>query len=79
MPTVLELSIIPLDKETILSHYLARLMATIRESGLAHQFCPLSALVEGEWDELMARVWERRATRGRPEMAARSRGRIPSK
>ena len=49
----MEFSLIPLDKEATLSHYLARVTSLIRESGLAHQLGPLSACVEGEWEELM--------------------------
>lgn len=37
-----------------MSHYVARTAELIRESGMPHQFGPMSACVEGEWDELMA-------------------------
>jgi uncharacterized protein (TIGR00106 family) len=56
MSAILEFSIIPLDKETTISHYVARTLKLIRESGLPYEVCPMSGCVEGEWDELMALV-----------------------
>lgn len=54
MSVILELAIIPLDKDALLSRCVARTVALIRESGLPHHFGPMSACIEGEWDELMA-------------------------
>lgn len=56
MSALLELSMVPLDKETTISHYVARIGARIRESGLSHTFGPMSCCIEGEWDALMALV-----------------------
>lgn len=54
MSALLEFSIIPLDKEPVISHFISRVTSIIRESGLPHTFGPMSGCVEGEWDELMA-------------------------
>lgn len=54
MSAIMELSIIPLDKDPILSHYVARVMELVRESGLAYELGPMSSCLEGEWDELLA-------------------------
>lgn len=54
MSAIMEFSIIPLDKESTISHYVARLTDIIRASGLPYATCPMSSCVEGEWDELMA-------------------------
>lgn len=56
MSAILEFSIIPLDKDSTISHYVARVETIIRASGLPYATCPMSGCVEGEWDELMALV-----------------------
>jgi hypothetical protein len=52
----LELAIIPLDKDAILRRCVARTVAIIRESGLPHHFGPISACVEGDWEEIMGLI-----------------------
>lgn len=54
MPAIMELSLVPLDKEQEMSRFLARNIEIIKASGLPHGLGPLSASIEGEWDELMA-------------------------
>lgn len=56
MSAIMDFSIIPLDKDSTISHYVARMMTVIKESGLPYATCPMSGCVEGEWDELMALV-----------------------
>jgi uncharacterized protein (TIGR00106 family) len=51
--TLMEFSIIPLDKGISLSNYVARAMTIIDESGLEYRMNPMGTVVEGEWDELL--------------------------
>jgi len=48
-----ELSIFPLDKGVSLAAYVARAVKIIQDSGLAHQFGPMSTVIEGDWDQVM--------------------------
>jgi len=51
-----EFTIIPLDKGMNFSPYVARMMEIVEKSGLPHKLTPMSTVVEGEWDEVMALV-----------------------
>lgn len=53
MNVLAELSIFPMDKGVSLAAYVARAVRIIRESGLDHQFGPMSTVVEGDWDQVM--------------------------
>lgn len=48
-----ELSIFPMDKGQSLAPYVARAVKIIRQSGLAHQFGPMSTVIEGDWEQVM--------------------------
>lgn len=52
--TLMEFSIIPLDKGSSFSPYVARVLTVIDESGLAYRLNPMGTVVEGEWDELLS-------------------------
>jgi uncharacterized protein (TIGR00106 family) len=51
--TLMEFSLIPLDKGESLSHYVAGTLAIIHESGLDYRLNPMGTVVEGDWDELI--------------------------
>jgi len=51
--TLMEFSIIPLDKGISLSEYVARVLTIIDASGLEYRLNPMGTVVEGEWDELL--------------------------
>lgn len=53
MNVLAELSIFPLDKGVSLAAYVARAVKIIQDSGLAHQFGPMSTVIEGDWDQVM--------------------------
>ncbi len=53
---LLEFSIIPLGVGTHLSNEHARILAIVDDSGLPYQLTPTGTVVEGAWDEAMARV-----------------------
>ena len=52
--TLMEFSLIPLDKGPSLSRYVARVLAVVDESGLDYRLNPMGTVVEGEWEELLA-------------------------
>lgn len=56
MSVIVELSLFPLDKGQSVGAYVARAVAVIRQSGLAHQLTPMGTCIEGQWDEVMAVV-----------------------
>lgn len=56
MSVIVELSLFPMDKGCSVSHFVARAVSLIRQSGLAHQLTPMGTCIEGEWDEVMAVV-----------------------
>ncbi|HDQ40169.1 MAG TPA: MTH1187 family thiamine-binding protein [Desulfonatronum sp.] len=56
MNVIAELSIFPMDKGVSLSAYVARAVRIIEHSGLAHQFGPMSTVIEGDWDQVMGVV-----------------------
>jgi uncharacterized protein (TIGR00106 family) len=51
--TLMEFSMIPLDKGASFSEYVARILALVDQSGLDYRLNPMGTVVEGEWDELM--------------------------
>ena len=51
--TLMEFSMIPLDKGASFSPYVARVIAVIEESGLDYRMNAMGTVVEGEWDELL--------------------------
>lgn len=54
--TLMELSMIPLDKGASFSSYVAQLLDIIDTSGLPYQLTPMGTVVEGEFCELLALV-----------------------
>lgn len=52
--TLMEFSIIPLDKGASFSSYVARSLAIVDKSGLDYRLNPMGTVVEGKWDELLA-------------------------
>ena len=51
--TLMEFSIIPLDKGASLSQYIAKVLTVVDESGLDYRLNPMGTVVEGEWDDLI--------------------------
>jgi len=51
--TLMEFSLIPLDKGASFSQYVAGTLAIIYESGLDYRLNPMGTVVEGDWDELL--------------------------
>jgi uncharacterized protein (TIGR00106 family) len=51
--TLMEFSLIPLDKGVSLSTYVARALTIVEESGLEYRLNPMGTVVEGEWEELL--------------------------
>ena len=51
--TLMEFSMIPLDKGASFSEYVARILAIVDQSGLDYRLNPMGTVVEGEWDELL--------------------------
>ncbi len=51
--SLMEFSIIPLDKGASLSRYIAEVLAVVDESGLDYRLNPMGTVVEGEWDDLL--------------------------
>jgi uncharacterized protein (TIGR00106 family) len=51
--TLMEFSMIPLDKGVSFSPYVARSLAIVEESGLDYRLNPMGTVVEGEWHELL--------------------------
>lgn len=51
---LMEFSMIPLDKGSSFSPYVARILTLVDGSGLEYRLNPMGTVVEGEWDELLA-------------------------
>jgi uncharacterized protein (TIGR00106 family) len=51
--TLMEFSLMPLDKGASLSQYVARALTIIDESGLQYRLNPMGTVVEGEWADLL--------------------------
>lgn len=50
--TLMEFSMIPLDKGHHFSSYVARILKIVDASGLSYRLTPMGTIVEGEWLEL---------------------------
>jgi len=53
---LIELSVLPLGRDTHLSDEIAEALKIIDDSGLPYQLTPSGTCIEGEWDEVMAVV-----------------------
>ncbi len=53
MSVIVDLALFPLDQGQGVGAYVARAVAIIRSSGLAHQLSPMGTCIEGEWDEVL--------------------------
>lgn len=51
--TLMEFSLIPLDKGASFSTYVAGTLALVDESGLSYRLNPMGTVVEGEWEDLL--------------------------
>lgn len=51
--TLMEFSIIPLDKGPSLSRYVAEVLTVVDKSGLDYRLNPMGTVVEGEWEDLL--------------------------
>ena len=51
--TLMEFSMIPLDKGPSFSDYVARILTLVDQSGLDYRLNPMGTVVEGEWDDLI--------------------------
>lgn len=49
-----EFSIVPLGTGESISHYVARAIKIVEQSGLDYRMNPMGTVVEGAWDEVMA-------------------------
>ncbi|MFC1531852.1 MTH1187 family thiamine-binding protein [Thermodesulfobacteriota bacterium] len=52
--TLMEFSMIPLDKGASFSEHVAKVLSIVDESGLEYRLNPMGTVVEGEWDELLS-------------------------
>lgn len=53
MSTIVDFSIVPMDRGDSVSAYVARAVSIIRNSGLAYSLGPMGTSIEGEWQEVM--------------------------
>jgi len=51
--TLMEFSMIPLDKGPRFSAYVARILALVDASDLDYRLTPMGTVVEGEWEALL--------------------------
>ncbi len=51
--TLMELTMIPLDKGESFSKYVAQSLDIIDSSGLDYILTPMGTVIEGEWDDLL--------------------------
>jgi len=51
--TLMEFSIIPLDKGPSVGKYVAEVLKTVDKSGLDYRLNPMGTVVEGEWEDLL--------------------------
>ena len=52
--TLMEFSMVPLDKGLSLSRYVAEVLDIVDESGLDYRLNPMGTVVEGDWDALLS-------------------------
>lgn len=75
MTTLMEFSLVPLDKGDSFSAHVSQTLRIVDDSGLDYVLTPMGTVVEGEWEELLAlltrcfRALE--ATSGRVSLSAR--------
>ncbi len=53
---LVELSIIPINGDSHLSHEIAKALELIDASGLPYMLMPTGTCIEGEWDEVMSLI-----------------------
>lgn len=51
--TLMEFSMIPLDKGPSFSAYVSKILLIVDESGLEYRLNPMGTVIEGEWDDLI--------------------------
>ncbi len=51
--TLMEFSMIPLDKGPSFSEYVSKVLTIVDESRLDYRLNPMGTVVEGEWDDLL--------------------------
>lgn len=51
--TLMEFSMIPLDKGSSFSQYVAEILSVVDESGLDYRLNPMGTVVEGTWEDLL--------------------------
>ena len=51
---LMEFSMVPLDKGSSFSQYIAKILEAVDKSGLNYRLNPMGTVVEGEWDDLLA-------------------------
>ena len=56
--TLMEFSMIPLDKGASFSPYVAKILTIVNESGLEYRLNPMGTVVEGTWEDLLALLTE---------------------
>ena len=54
MSTLMELTMIPLDKGSSFSKYVATTLDIIDSSGMNYQLTPMGTIIEGEWRDLLS-------------------------
>ena len=52
--TLMEFTMIPLDKGDSFSKYVARVLDIVDKSGLDYRLTPMGTIVEGRWTDLLA-------------------------
>jgi uncharacterized protein (TIGR00106 family) len=52
--TLMEFSMIPLDKGASFSDYVSRILTIVDQSGLDYRLNPMGTVVEGQWDDLLS-------------------------
>jgi len=56
MSTIVDFSIVPMDKGESISPYVARAVAIIKKCGLSYRFGPMGTSIEGDWPAVMGVV-----------------------
>lgn len=54
--TLMEFSMIPLDKGSSFSQYVAKILAIVDNSGLDYRLNPMGTVVEGDFDDLLSLI-----------------------
>lgn len=52
--TIMQFTVIPLDKGPSLSRFVAEVLDVVDNSGLNYRLTPMGTIVEGEWDETLS-------------------------